>query len=321
MEIKSNIRLSYEAYTVAVICAMSFEMSAVRYMFDEEHERLSDKDGDSNIYAFGRLSGHNTVVGCLPGTQGKGAAAIIATNVHRTFPSIRYWLLVGIEGGVPNHENDIRLGDVVVSMPNGQYGGVVQYDLGKETRGGFERKGFLASPPAILRSSVEKMRSDHMLMDNKVNEFVSVMIEQGGRLANYRRPSRQLDVLFKPVDANHPSQATCRNCNKGEVISRRPRKSTAPEIHYGLVASGDRVIKSAAKRGAISRGFGGILCFEMEAAGLMTHFPALVVRGISDYSDSHKGYVWQQYAAATAAAVTTELLSYLDPRKPCACKL
>ncbi|KAH7123382.1 nucleoside phosphorylase domain-containing protein, partial [Dactylonectria estremocensis] len=271
------------------------------------------------IYAFGRLSGHNTVVGCLPGTQGKGAAAIGATNMHRTFPSIRYWLLVGIGGGVPNHENDIRLGDVVVSMPNGQYGGVVQYDLGRETRSGFERKGFLASPPAILRSAVEKMRSDHMLMDNKVNEFVFAMIQRGGRLANYRRPSRQLDVLFKPEDAHHPSQATCRNCNKGEVINRHSRKSTAPEIHYGLVGSGDRVIKSAAKRDTISRGFGGILCFEMEAAGLMTDFSALVIRGISDYSDSHKNYVRQQYAAATAVAVAKELLSYLDPRMSWAC--
>lgn len=30
----------------------------------------------------------------------------------------------------------------------------------------------------------------------------------------------------------------------------------------------------------------GILCFEMEAAGLMNHFPCLVIRGICDYSDS-----------------------------------
>ncbi len=50
------------------------------------------------------------------------------------------------------------------------------------------------------------------------------------------------------------------------------------------------------------------LCFEMEAAGLMDVFPCLIVRGICDYSDSHKNKDWQRYAAATAAAYAKELL-------------
>jgi hypothetical protein len=53
----------------------------------------------------------------------------------------------------------------------------------------------------------------------------------------------------------------------------------------------------------------GILCFEMEAASLMDQVPCLVMRGICDYSDSHKMKEWQGYAAATAAAYTKELLS------------
>ena len=44
-----------------------------------------------------------------------------------------------------------------------------------------------------------------------------------------------------------------------------------------------------------------IICFEMEAAGLMDNFPCLVTRGICDYSDTHKNKNWQPYAAATAA--------------------
>ncbi|KAL3484637.1 nucleoside phosphorylase domain-containing protein [Aspergillus germanicus] len=53
----------------------------------------------------------------------------------------------------------------------------------------------------------------------------------------------------------------------------------------------------------------GILCFEMEAAGLMDVLPCLVVRGISDYCDSHKNKKWQGYAAINAAAYSKELLS------------
>ena len=51
----------------------------------------------------------------------------------------------------------------------------------------------------------------------------------------------------------------------------------------------------------------------MEAAGLMDSFPCLVVRGICDYSDSHKNKLWQPYAAVTAAACAKELLSVIPP--------
>ena len=55
----------------------------------------------------------------------------------------------------------------------------------------------------------------------------------------------------------------------------------------------------------------GILCFEMEAAGIMDRLPTLVIRGICDYCDSHKQKRWQGYAALTAAAYARLLLSTL----------
>jgi nucleoside phosphorylase len=55
----------------------------------------------------------------------------------------------------------------------------------------------------------------------------------------------------------------------------------------------------------------GVLCFEMEAAGLMNHFPCLVIRGICDYSDTHKNKSWQGYAAMTAAAYAKDLLGQI----------
>ncbi|KAH1913536.1 hypothetical protein KXV48_000615, partial [Aspergillus fumigatus] len=61
------------------------------------------------------------------------------------------------------------------------------------------------------------------------------------------------------------------------------------------------------------REIGDILCFEMEAAGIMTEFPCIAIHGISDYADSHKSDIWQNYAAAAAAGCAKELLSYLNP--------
>jgi nucleoside phosphorylase len=61
-------------------------------------------------------------------------------------------------------------------------------------------------------------------------------------------------------------------------------------------------MRDAAKRDKVSSEPGGVLCFKMEAAGLMNSFPCLVIRGICDYADSHKNKRWQAYAVATAAA-------------------
>ncbi|ORY56389.1 uncharacterized protein BCR38DRAFT_505334 [Pseudomassariella vexata] len=58
-----------------------------------------------------------------------------------------------------------------------------------------------------------------------------------------------------------------------------------------------------------------VLCLEMEAAGLMNHFPCLVIRGICDYSDTHKNKEWQGYAAMAAAAYAKDLLNRTAPNR------
>ena len=45
----------------------------------------------------------------------------------------------------------------------------------------------------------------------------------------------------------------------------------------------------------------------------MNHFPCLVIRGICDYSDTHKNDEWQGYAAMTAAAFAKDLLLLISP--------
>jgi nucleoside phosphorylase len=73
-------------------------------------------------------------------------------------------------------------------------------------------------------------------------------------------------------------------------------------------------MKDALTRDALA-GKNGVLCFEMEAAGLMNHFPCLVIRGICDYSDSHKNKEWQGFAAMMAAAYAKDLLCQIPPNK------
>ncbi|BCS25933.1 Pfs, NB-ARC and Ankyrin domain protein [Aspergillus puulaauensis] len=306
-------RLRYQDYKIGVICALEFEMSAIRYMLDEEHLRLPPAPGDRNLYVLGNLCGHNVAIACLPGNQGKGAAATVATNMARTFLEIDLRVLVGIGGGIPSDRHDIRLGDVVIGMPDGLHSGVIQYDLGKDTEEGFVLKGYLEPVPSILRSAIVRMQSDHRVKQNKINEFLGAMLKKGEGLSTYQKPPADTDVLFQVGSKHILSQERCKYCDSETVIHRDPRKSNAPKIHYGLIASGDRVMRNArGSRLTTQPDLCNVLCFEMEAAGILTDFPCLVIRGISDYADSHKNDDWQHYAAAVAAGCAKEVLSYLS---------
>ena len=111
-----------EEYQVGVVCALPKEMRAARAMLDEEHKQLKIKDArDNNSYVFGQIHEHNVVIACLPaGVYGTVAAATVASNMLRTFKGLRFGLMVGIGGGIPNLKKglDIRLGDIVVSQPD-----------------------------------------------------------------------------------------------------------------------------------------------------------------------------------------------------------
>jgi nucleoside phosphorylase len=119
-------------------------------------------------------------------------------------------------------------------------------------------------------------------------------------------PGSSADQLFE-ADYDHVvGEATCAQCRSDRQVAR-PARESRPRVHYGLIASGNQVVKDGKTRERL-RGERKVLCFEMEAAGLMDSFQCLVIRGICDYADTHKNKEWQPYAAATAAAYAKELL-------------
>jgi nucleoside phosphorylase len=302
-------RLRREDYGVGWVCALPIELAAAQVLLDEEHEHLGQDANDTNLYTLGRIGEHNVVVACLPaGQKGANSAAAVAVQMKSTFKSIRFGLMIGIGGGVPSAEADIRLGDVVISQPHKGHGGVVQYDSVKSTPSGFERTGFLNAPPMILLNAVSKIQANYMIRRSSLSEYVSKL----GDLPVFARDNAGSDVLFE-ASYNHTGGATCDSCSRDRVIERQPRGSQEIVVHYGTIASGNQVMRDGATRDRVSLEFGGVLCFEMEAAGLMNSFPCLVIRGICDYADSHKNKKWQAYAAGTAAAYAKEVLSVIPP--------
>lgn len=297
-----------EDYTVGWVCALPVELAAAQEMLDEEYETPRTDAHDTNIYTCGRIGEHNVVIACLPeGQTGTNSAAAVAVQMKSAFTSARFGLMVGIGGGVPSEEADIRLGDVVVSTPYKTHGGVVQYDSGKATPTGFERTGFLNTPPTILLNAVANLRAKHIRGRYRLLEYFSKL----DSLPKFKREAAGSDALFE-ANYNHEGGATCSKCNKDYMVARKPR-SQEVIVHYGTIASGNQVIRDAVERDKVSTELGGVLCFEMEAAGLTNNFPCLVVRGICDYADSHKNKRWQAYAAGMAAAWAKEVLSVIPP--------
>jgi len=297
-------RIRREDYHVGWVCALSVELAAAQEMLEEEHQDFVD---DNNIYTLGRIGEHNVVIACLPeGQTGITSAAVVAIRMQSTFTSIRFGLLVGIGGGVPSKGEDIRLGDVVIGVPHKLHSGVVQYDFGKATPSGFERTGALNSPPTVLLNAVAKVRANHFRGRSKLLEFASKL----NSLPTFARENAGHDTLFK-ADYNHVGGDTCDQCDGMKVVERRSRSTQEIMVHYGTIASGNQVMRNAAERDRFSSELGGVLCFEMEAAGLINSFPCLVIRGICDYADSHKNKTWQAYAAGTSAACAKEVLSMI----------
>ena len=319
---------THNDYTVGWVCALPKEQTAVIAILDQRHADLPKPPNDHNTYTLGSIGKHNVVIACLPkGRVGTNPAATVATWMISTFPAIKFGLMVGISGGIPPK---VRLGDVVVSTPVGQFPGVVQWDLGKAKQGdNFERTGSLNNPPSSLLTALTKLETEHELNGSKIREYLDELKQKWPRLAlKYLRSDSLEDVLFK-ADYGHVSgsntdcsaipdnddgdeeEESCRFCDRSKVVKRKPRDM---RVHYGLIASSNQVIKDANFRDKLNKELdGNVLCAEMEAAGLMNNFPCIVIRGICDYADSHKNKDWQEHAAVVAAAFAKELLEYVQP--------
>jgi nucleoside phosphorylase len=293
---------------IAWICGLPLEFAAAKTMLDELHNSLPQPPTDHNAYTLGRVSGHNVVIACLPfGVYGITSSATVLANMLLTFSYLRFGLMVGIGGGVPSKHTDIRLGDVVVSMPSATSGGVIQYDYGKTLLNGrFQRTGSLNKPPAVLLMAVSQLQSDSMMGKAPIGQIVEDVLQKyEGMRGQFARPNQ--DLLFNSVYDHQSSNPDCSTCDQIQLVNRAPRATNEPYIHYGLVASGNQVMKNAKTRDSLAQEL-DIFCFEMEAAGLMDQLPCLVIRGICDYCDSHKNKQWQGYAALAAAAYAKVLL-------------
>ena len=135
------MELDPSLYTVAWIAPLEIEARAALHLLDNRHRgQFPWSYGYDYLFHAGDINGHNVIIATLPSGQeyGTGSAAALASQIKTFFPNIRFGLLVGVAAGLPNLSRsplrDIRLGDVLVGLPDGESAGLVAYDLGKEIK-------------------------------------------------------------------------------------------------------------------------------------------------------------------------------------------
>jgi hypothetical protein len=175
----------------------------------------------------------------------------------------------------------------------------------------------LNKPSVLLRTAQKMLKGDHLLKESEMSQYINTVLQKAESLrtkdvgVDFSFPGWQNDLLFKKT-YSHVGGDNCFQCNPQETEERQLRKSDYPVIHYSLIGSSDEVIKTTEFRNNIRDQY-GVMCFEMEAAGLMDNFPCLIIRGICDYSDDHKNKGWQPYAAVAAAAYAKDLIRIIQP--------
>lgn len=335
-------------FKVAIICALPLESDAVQDMLDKRWDEVKygKTPGDPNHYTTGVIGRHNVVVVHMPG-MGKSNGASVAANCRASFMNLGLVLVVGICGGVPFAKNgaEIVLGDVIISDGLIQYDFGRQFPdrfVRKHdtmARLSSDVLSFLAKMKGRWNIKNLRQRTAMHL------EYLRNETELAG-IADY--PGARRDKLYDSTYRHkHQSASTCEVCNgcqtkndpvceaaltldcsslqcddrylvtRNRLVAQaddQNRKTTSnasaePLIHFGLYASGDKVMKSGEEREIIAKEE-GVIAFEMEGAGVWEGFPGrcLIVKGVCDYADSHKNKRWQTYAAASAAACTKALL-------------
>jgi nucleoside phosphorylase len=280
--------LETKDYTLGWIAASPVELAAALLVFEEIHAEPVDYEQcnkDLNTYTWGRIGKHNIVLTNLSiGVFGTNPSATTAWSLVNTFPYIEAGLVVGVGSGVPDlqEDYDIRLGDVVVSQPNGRTSGVVQYDLGKAKSGKWERRGFLNSPPENLLKTAALVKAQEIAFGSNIPEILDDLYGKRPYIEDeFGHPGSWKDRNFK-ASYSHISNTGCEDCDSEQQISRQPRASDGPETHYGVIASGNTIVEDAETRDLlISQSGESCIAFETGAAGIMNVFPCLVILGIS----------------------------------------
>ncbi|KAL8400392.1 hypothetical protein RB594_000691 [Gaeumannomyces avenae] len=242
---------------------------------------------------------------------------------------------------------EVILGDVVISQGIVRYDYGKHTPDGFELK--TLSRDALARPSRRLRSlmAMVQMLDSRDRLASKMDENLEVLRKgHPGLRASY--PTASADVLYRPSYRHQKKGMSCSKAGCGldgmdakpvprdrlktfapfstpsarSPITPPPHSDPAtpptspggsrppePRVHFGWTASADKVMRDGNERDRVA-GSLETVNFEMEGEGVAERFPdCIVIKGVADYADSHKGDGWRRYAAATAAACACAFLT------------
>ncbi|KAL8366004.1 hypothetical protein RB595_004675 [Gaeumannomyces hyphopodioides] len=328
-------------FSLAIICALTREADAVELLFDEFYNgRYGKADSDEYQYTTGRIGVYSVVLVVLP-RMGPVPSSQVVNSLRASFPNIKLALIVGICGGLPKiGKEDAFLGDVVISTS------IFNHDFGRIYSGGMVPKtsieDSLGRASNHIQGLVNFFSCQHMRHKLEASARENLARLQRNAQARYqcgdkyKRPPDAADRIFETgYEHRHrgggalnscacaacpeslceeAKEKTCLElgCDTSQELLRTNRTAQrppelVPKIFFGKVASGNSVMKSGQIRDEFANK-NGVIAFEMEGAGAWEQLPCIIVKGICDYADSHKNKLWQDFAAATGAAVAAAMI-------------
>ncbi|EED16174.1 conserved hypothetical protein [Talaromyces stipitatus ATCC 10500] len=280
-----------------------------RQIFDQVYDAadFGKLGGDANYYKIGRISRHNVVLVKLSG-KGTQYSSRSVSDLSQSYPNINVYLLVGICAGVPFRgrerklETETILGDVIIGDS------IIQTDYGKQYSEGYQRqtnrREVLGNPPLDIRNMFSHLWSEPEPLRDRFTHNLDTKNDPTCH-------SALGDSCTTIGCSDYPHHLI--NRVRLAPDNKNTNFTPKPLIHFGTIASANTVMKSGEYRDQIvererDQWDENIIAFEMEGAGMWDSRPCVIIKGVSDYADTHKNDIWHAYAAATAAACTKAFL-------------
>lgn len=313
----NKLKVEANMYTVAWFCVTEEEYEAASDILDWWYEAPKRLTGDT-YYTYGSIEGHHGthyVVMIRPERPGKAAmmAASAREPLISNFPKLQHAFVVGISGGLCTVDSDkgLHKGDVVVAHAVNGNPAVIQYDL-RDAKGhsDFQLRDVSDKTARHLQSCFNTWYGEYNKRNERILDSLAKSCESS------RIPEFDDDSLFRPEDEHRGTVGDCAECRKRYRTKYRSRKkevgtTSLLKVHRGLVLTGDTLIRSAEAKAELMGRHPHALCVDMESAVLMEGWHPLIIRGISDYADSHYNWNWVKYASAAAAAVAKGVIEML----------
>lgn len=312
-------------YCVVWITQKRLELAAAIQMLDKTHSppNQSEDLGTSGYFHCGKIGSQATIIIYAPLWD---ISWSIPDAVLEILADDYLIVLAGASHGIPreipdsNPLTNLHLGDVVVALDT----------VGKPLVMRFQLTSVLPHMPNSDDFSSETRRMDLPPINglrpllNSVDLLGSLLqaererIEKGQLDGAFKAPDPSHDLLFNP-SYPHQKGSGCENCSRLELDSRPSRISAISRVHLGTVTfCPEAEMLSTSKARYSLRNATGALCANAPIGAEIPRdtSPSLVIRGISDYWDTHSNESWLGYAALNAAMMARVLLTNMDSWHP-----